>query len=94
MRKVLVFLTLLFLVATPANALWCGRDRKLIREGDSKFGVIIKCGEPAYSEVVNPYGCEKCEKKEEVLYYQQGNTLYVLIFYGGFLKEIKEEKDY
>jgi len=79
------------LAATPAQAFRCGNE--LVQEGDRKYEVIEKCGEPdfrdshagAYLEGIGPVDVV------ETWYYNLGPTrlLRILTFHQGRLRSIE-----
>ena len=91
-RMCLVLLALL--CSMPALALRCGSD--LVHEGDTKFEVLDKCGEPAAVEFVG-YKLDGFGERDlviEHLYYGPWNGWYYLIeIVGGRISKIESFKD-
>jgi hypothetical protein len=74
---------------------------ELACDGDSKFEVFTKCGEPDFTEeaeeiksgVIGPGGFSAVKERVERLYYNcgQGRFIKVLIFRNGRLVEIQDD---
>lgn len=87
MRKVIIILVFL-LVASVAKAdcIRCGLD-KLVCTGDSKFDIIVACGQPDYTEelgdkvtgAIGGGAFVASEKKMEKMYYNCGDGRFIKI---------------
>lgn len=93
--RVIGLLILVMMVTTvPARALRCRSD--LVQEGDTKFELLQKCGEPVSLEVVG-YKLDSRGDRDlliEHLYYGPWNGWYYLIeVVGGRISSIESFKD-
>lgn len=81
-------------LSVPAQALRCGSD--LVQEGDTKFEVLDKCGEPEAVEFVG-YKLDGFGERDlviEHLYYGPWHGWYYLIeIVGGKISKIEGFKD-
>ena len=88
--SVILVISCSFIMVNTVFALRCGND--LVSEGDRKFEVLNKCGEPFSKEVVG-YTITNDKKRElkieEWVYGPKDGYYNLLIFIGGILKEIK-----
>ena len=90
----IVIAFLMIFLAGQAFAFRCGTH--LIREGDRRFDVMRKCGEPLSREQLG--FTITADKKRELIIeewvYGPENGFYtVLIFEGGILEEIKSIRE-
>ena len=96
MQHILVLLLLAFgmTLAGPALALRCGSD--LIDEGDTKFELISKCGEPVSSEFIgytlNNFG-ERELVVEQLIYGPWSGVYYLIEIVGGKVDKIESFRD-
>jgi hypothetical protein len=89
-------LVLLFLVtcATPAFALRCGSD--LVQEGETKFEVLLKCGEPTSYEIIGYTVTSDGERElkiEQLIYGPWAGYYYLIEIEGGRVEEIDSFKE-
>lgn len=96
MRRIglLLVLVLLCLTVSPASALRCNSE--LVHEGDTKFELIKKCGEPLTREVVgyklNRFGDREL-KIEHLIYGPWAGWYYLIEIVGGEIYKIESFKD-
>lgn len=96
MQRVLVLLLLVsgMTFANPALALRCGSD--LIDEGDTKFELVSKCGEPVSSEFIgytlNHFG-ERELVVEQLIYGPWSGVYYLIEIVGGKVDKIESFRD-
>lgn len=83
----LVVLTGLQIPCAFADSMRCGS--KLVADGDTKFEVLVKCGEPEFVDVISGYYARKIE----IWNYRLGPNEFVrtLTFRGDRLKKIEIE---
>ena len=83
-----------FLCADPALALRCNTD--LVQEGDTKFEVIEKCGEPLTLEFVG-YRLDNFGNRdlviEHLIYGPKAGWYYLIEVVGGKVNKIESFKD-
>ena len=102
MRNIFVVLMGLMLVMSSACAMRCGN--KLVYEGDDKFTVLEKCGEPLdkqmYEEIIPLYNYAGYQVGEttnviERWIYQRSSAdfQYILVFNEGRVKEINANRN-
>lgn len=92
--KNLVFVGLLVVVFSAASTAWALRcDNGLVDVGNSHFEVLKTCGAPVSKEVVG-YTLTRDGKRElkmeHWVYGPINGYYYILIFEGGFLKEVND----
>ena len=90
-RAGVIIIFVIFVLASRALALdsfRCGAD--VVMNGDSTARVLMYCGPPSYTEIINP-GIEG--PRIENWYYNCGSNgfLYVLRFVQGDLESIRQE---
>lgn len=96
-RHILFVLVLIFSVmaAAPVLALRCGSD--LIDEGDTKFELLKKCGEPTASEFVgyklNEFGQRELVI-EHLIYGPWSGVYYQIEVVGGEVEKIESFRDW
>jgi len=93
-RGFLFLFFLLVVAANPALALRCGSD--LVEEGDTKFELLQKCGEPAASEFIgyslNRFG-ERELVVEQLIYGPWSGVYYQIEVVGGEIDKIESFRD-
>jgi len=97
MRNIFIIgtsIVFLLFASSSVYALRCGNE--LVSEGDFKFEVINKCGEPNLQEVVG-YTINKYQKRELIIEHlvfgPWNKNYYVLTFIGGKLSKIEAVKE-
>jgi hypothetical protein len=94
-RIVVLFFWVLFgAMLSPALALRCNSD--LVEEGDTKFELVKKCGEPTYSEFVG-YKLNNLGRREMaielMIYGPWAGTYYQIEIVGGKINKIESYRD-
>ncbi len=93
-KRLFVYLIVFALSATAASALRCRSD--LVQEGDSKFMVLEKCGEPLTIEFVG-YKLDGLGNRdlviEHLIYGPWSGWYYLIEIVGGKVNKIESFKD-